>query len=159
MLTSQERLQTAMKYAMANRSQIGGFPFLAECLRQAGVQHNIWTLPALQSMYVMSDGVVVQNGTPLITSSSADATDGGTGVTGFPTFVDVPVFNEELLIAALRTDQAGQSTFPEFLKSTWSAGVVNYDVDFIARIVSYHGSRGEKYVESYPAVEVGDIGL
>ncbi len=68
--------------------------------------------------------------------------------------MDVPPFNRESLIAALRTDQAGDSTFPEFLESTWQAGVVRYDVDFLARKVGYYGSRGEEYVEEYPAVKV-----
>ena len=66
---------------------------------------------------------------------------------------DVPPFNRDALIAALRTDQAGQSTFPEFLTAAWKAGVVSYDVDFIARTVTYYGSSGESYVESYPAAK------
>ena len=67
---------------------------------------------------------------------------------------DVPPFNREALIAALRTDQAGNSTFPEFLASCWRAGVVRYDVDFTARTVAYYGCYGEEYVEDYPAVRV-----
>ena len=43
--------------------------------------------------------------------------------------VDVPAFDEEALIKALRIDQAGESTFPEFLDASWRAGVVRYDVD------------------------------
>lgn len=58
------------------------------------------------------------------------------------------------LIRALRTDQAGQSTFPEFLKNSWEAGVVSYDVDFEARKVTYFGAQGESYTEAYPAVEL-----
>ena len=50
--------------------------------------------------------------------------------------VDVPRFDREALIAALRTDQAGLSTFPEFLLASWLAGVVRYDVDFGARTCS-----------------------
>ncbi len=67
---------------------------------------------------------------------------------------DVPPFDRDALITALRTDQAGNSTFPEFLSATWKAGVVSYDVDFAGRIVTYYGSGQEKYVEAYPAVEV-----
>jgi len=66
----------------------------------------------------------------------------------------VPSFNREALIAALRTDQAGESTFPEFLAACWRAGVVRYDVDFAARTVAYYGCTGEQYVEAYPVVEV-----
>lgn len=58
------------------------------------------------------------------------------------------------LIAALRTDQAGNSTFPEFIEASWRAGVVRYDVDFAARTVAYYGCNGEEYVEAYPAAEV-----
>jgi len=57
-------------------------------------------------------------------------------------------------VAALRTDQAGRSTFSEFLAACWRAGVVRYDVDFAARSVAYYGCRDEVYTESYPAVEI-----
>ena len=67
---------------------------------------------------------------------------------------DVPAFNRDALIRALRTDQAGESTFPEFLMASWNAGVVRYDVDFGARTVTYYGCNGEEYVESYAAAEV-----
>jgi len=68
--------------------------------------------------------------------------------------VDVPPFIREALISALRTDQAGERTFPEFLAASWRAGVVRYDVDFTARTVAYHGCNGEEYVEAYRRVEV-----
>lgn len=35
-MTQKEKLQMAMDYATANRPKVGGFPFLAECLRKAG---------------------------------------------------------------------------------------------------------------------------
>jgi hypothetical protein len=63
------------------------------------------------------------------------------------------IFNREALIAASRVDQAGESTFPEFLAS-WRAGVVRYEVDFAVRTVAYFGCNGEEYVEAYPAVEI-----
>lgn len=66
MSNAQDRLHTAMKYALEHRPTVGGFPFLAECLRQAGVEKNVWTLPAAQSLYVMKDGMVVQMGAPLV---------------------------------------------------------------------------------------------
>jgi uncharacterized protein YbcV (DUF1398 family) len=68
---------------------------------------------------------------------------------------DIPAFDREGLIRALRTDQAGASTFPEFLAASWRAGVVRYEVDFAARTVTYFGCNGEEYVEAYPAVEIG----
>jgi uncharacterized protein YbcV (DUF1398 family) len=134
-----ENLQAAQRRAMSIRPKIGGFPFLAEALRQAGVTRNLWYLPACQSLYLTEAGPVVTMGTALISGS-----------------VDVPSFNREALIAALRTDQAGESTFPEFLASSWGAGVVRYDVDLVARKVAYYGCNGEEYIEDYPVVTLGN---
>lgn len=130
-------LQAALQHAMTSRPKVGGFPYLAETLRRAGVTHNRWTLPAGQSLYLTVDGPVVMQGTPLV--------DG---------FANVPPFDRERLINALRTDQAGQSTFPEFLAASWQAGVVRYEVDLVGRTVTYYGSNDEAYVESYPAVDI-----
>jgi uncharacterized protein YbcV (DUF1398 family) len=132
-----ENLQAAQKRAIAGRPKVGGFPYLAETLRRAGVTRNIWSLPSCQSLYVTSDGPVMTVGTPLVTGIS-----------------DVPAFNREALILALRTDQAGQSTFLEFLAASWRAGVVRYDVDFAARTVTYYGANAEEYIEDYPIVEI-----
>ncbi|MFZ0297743.1 MAG: DUF1398 family protein [Candidatus Sulfotelmatobacter sp.] len=132
-----ENLQSAQKRAMEGRPKVGGFPYLAETLRRAGVTRNLWYLPACQSLYLTGNGPVVTLGTPLSSGT-----------------IDVPPFNREALIAALRTDQAGKSTFPEFLAASWRAGVVRYDVDLIARKVAYYGCNGEEYIEDYPAVEV-----
>ncbi|MGA9937081.1 MAG: DUF1398 family protein [Candidatus Acidiferrales bacterium] len=122
---------------MAGRPKVGGFPYLAETLRRAGVKRNLWHLPACQSLYLTDAGPVAVVGTPLATGMA-----------------DVPPFDREALIAALRTDQAGRSTFPEFLMATWRAGIVRYDVDLVARTCTYYGANGEEYVESYPAVDV-----
>ncbi|MGH9718553.1 MAG: DUF1398 domain-containing protein [Candidatus Acidiferrales bacterium] len=132
-----ENLQAAMHRAMAGRPKVGGFPYLAETLRLAGVTRNLWHLPACESLYLTKHGAVVTQGTPLASGT-----------------VDVPRFDRDTLIAVLRTDQAGKSTFPEFLEATWRAGVVSYDVDFAARKVAYYGANGEEYVEEYPAVRI-----
>jgi uncharacterized protein YbcV (DUF1398 family) len=132
-----ENLEAAQRRAMAIRPKVGGFPYLAETLRRAGVVKNLWFLPACQSLYLTEHGPVVTQGAPLISGT-----------------VDVPQFDRDALVAALRTDQAGKSTFPEFLAATWRAGVVRYEVDFAARRVAYYGSQGEEYVEDYPAVEI-----
>jgi uncharacterized protein YbcV (DUF1398 family) len=132
-----ENLIAAQKFAMSVRPKVGGFPYLAEALRKAGVTRNLWSLPSCQSIYHTRSGAVVQQGTPL-TSGTAD----------------VAKFDQEALIRALRIDQAGQSTFPEFLKNSWEAGVVSYDVDFEKRTVTYYGAHGESYVEDYPAVDL-----
>lgn len=132
-----ENLKAAQDRAMAGRPKVGGFPYLAETLRRAGVTRNLWHLPACQSLYLTGDGPVVTLGTPVSSGT-----------------VDVAPFNRETLIAALRTDQAGKSTLPEFLAACWRAGVVRYDVDFVGRTVFYYGCNGEEYIEDYPAVEL-----
>jgi len=132
-----ENLLRAQKFAMGIRPKVGGFPYLAEALRKAGITRNIWNLPSCQSIYVTQQGAVVSQGTPLINAT-----------------VEIPPFNREGLIKALRIDQAGQSTFPEFLKASWEAGVVRYDVDFEKRVVIYYGVLGESYSENYPAVQL-----
>lgn len=132
-----ENLLNAQQQAMKIRPKIGGFPVLAESLRVAGVTRNIWTLPACQSLYLTELGPVVQQGTPLLTGAH-----------------DVLPFNREALIKALRTDQAGLSTFPEFLSATWQAGVIGYDVDFKTRRVRYYGCNGEEYIEDYPQAQL-----
>ena len=106
---------------------------LAKVLNQAGVHRNEWFLPAAQSLYVTDLGPVVQQGTPIATGS-----------------LDVPSFDREALIRALRADQAGMSTFAEFLGAAWRAGVLRYVADLDAREVIYHGWNGESYAEPYP---------
>ena len=66
----------------------------------------------------------------------------------------MPTFDREALIAALRTDQAGNSTLAESLAASWRAGVLRYDVDFKARRVAYYGCNSEEHIEDYPAVEI-----
>lgn len=133
-----ENLLKAQQFAMSIRPKVSGFPYLAEALRKAGITRNIWNLPSCQSIYLTEYGSVVSQGTPLVNATA-----------------DVPPFNREALIKALRIDQAGQSIFPEFLKASWEAGVVSYIVDFEKREVIYYGVSGESYSEKYPAVEIG----
>ncbi len=126
-----------MERGAAVRPKVGGFPYLAEALRQAGAKRNLWALPSGQCMFVTEHGNAVVQGPTLVSG-----------------WAEVPRFDREALVRAIRTDQAGESTFPEFLEATWRAGVVGYDVDFKARTVRYFGCEGEEYVEEYPAVEV-----
>ena len=132
-----DTLMEAMKVAKAGRPRVGGFPYLAEVLRRAGVTRNVWSLPSCQSLFLTKEGPVIIQGAPLVEGA-----------------VDVPAFDEAALIEALRVDQAGKSTFPEFLNASWRAGVVRYDVDLEVRTVAYQGCNGEEYKEDYPAVTV-----
>lgn len=132
-----ENLNEALKRAMTNRPKVGGFPHLAEVLRQAGVIKNTWHLPSCQSFYLTKLGAVITQGSPLVEGMTI-----------------VPPFDEMALVRALRIDQAGNSTLPEFLLASWKAGVISYDVDFEKHECTYYGSLGECYVESYPVVEL-----
>jgi uncharacterized protein YbcV (DUF1398 family) len=89
-----ENLLEAQQFAMSIRPKVGGFPYLAEALRKAGITRNIWNLPSCQSIYLTEHGSVASQSTPLVN-----------------TVVDGPMFDREALIKALRIDQAGQSTF------------------------------------------------
>jgi len=133
-----DNLMEAMRRAETIRPRVGGFPYLAEVMRQAGVTRNVWSLPGCQSVFLTQEGPVVMQGKPLVDGAA-----------------DVPLFDEGALIRALRADQAGESTFPEFLNASWRAGVVGYDVDLEARTVTYQGCNGEEYIETYPSVSIG----
>jgi uncharacterized protein YbcV (DUF1398 family) len=139
MTTAIANLQAAQQRALTLRPAVGGFPVLAEVLRRAGVQHNEWTLPGATSRYETDLGCVVVQGVPLVTGA-----------------VDVAPFDRESLVAAIRADQAGNSTFPEFMEQIWSAGVVRYAVDFAARTCIYYGHDDTSYVEEYANIELAD---
>ncbi|KJY19862.1 MULTISPECIES: DUF1398 family protein [Streptomyces] len=129
------RLQAAMERGAAARPTVGGFPYLAESLRRAGVAHCRMAVPSNAFLYLTEHGHVVVQGEPLVTG-----------------FVAAPPFDRAGLIAALRADQAGETTFPEFVRGCWSAGIVWYDVDTAARTCTYYGAGGESYTEDYPSV-------
>ncbi len=132
-----DKLTAAQQYAISIRPKAGGFPVLAEVLRQAGVKINRWFLPSCQSVYLTEDGAVVQQGLPIIEGTH-----------------EIPKFDRKALISAIRSDQEGLCTFLEFLRASWKAGVIEYEVDFITRKVTYYGANGESYLEAYPPVEI-----
>jgi uncharacterized protein YbcV (DUF1398 family) len=90
-----ENLEAAFQRAMVIRPKVGSFPYLAETLKQSAVTRNIWSLTACQSMYLTELGPVVTIGAQLASGT-----------------VDIPPFDRYALVAALRTDQAGNSTSP-----------------------------------------------
>jgi uncharacterized protein YbcV (DUF1398 family) len=130
-------LQKAQEFAFNNKPLEGGFPFLAECMRRAGVRRNTWYLPACTSVYEMENTTLVTQMPSLIQS-----------------MVEVPMWNQDTLIAAIRTDQAGQTQFVEFLQAAFAAGVLRYEVDFEDCSVTYYGVRDVCYKEIYPKVNV-----
>ncbi|KYG62388.1 hypothetical protein AZI86_16260 [Bdellovibrio bacteriovorus] len=137
MTSPQEAIQNAYQRAMEIKPKVGGYPYLAECLRQAGVQKYTYNLPSCQSIYITDKGNVVSQGELLVKGMA-----------------DVPAFDKNAFINILRISQNGDSTFPEFIKSTWESGVVSYVADLINRKVTYYGALGESYVEDFPAVKI-----
>ncbi len=137
MSTLTDTIQNAHRRAGEIRPAVGGFPVLAEVLRQAGVRRNEWTLPVCQSVYVTDAGAVVEPGPALIT-----------------TMDEVPLFGRNAVIRALRADQHGDTTFPEFLAAIWQAGVTRFVVETDQRTVTYSGLDGAAYVESYAPVQI-----
>ena len=126
-------VMSALAHAQRVRPRVGGFPVLAEVMRRAGVTKNRWWLPSCQSIFHTELGPVLIQATPLVSGQ-----------------LEVPRFDQQALVAALRADQEGQTTLPEFLARAWQAGCVRYEVDLIARTVSYYGWADDAYVEEYP---------
>src|ERR1035438_9689397 len=98
-----ENLEAAQKRAFASRPTVGGFPHLAETLRRAGVTRNFWSLPACQSIFLTNHGPVVFQSTPLVS-----------GMT------DIPSFDRDALISALRTDRSEERRVGKECRSRWS---------------------------------------
>ncbi|MFD7613092.1 DUF1398 family protein [Streptomyces sp. NPDC059828] len=137
MSTATTNLKAALARAAAIRPAVGGFPYLAETLRQAGVTRCRMAVPSNAMLYLTDTGPVAVPGEPLVTGA-----------------VDVPPFDRAALIAALRADQAGETAFPEFVQGCWKAGILWYDVDLDARTCTYYGAGGDSYTETYPSVGV-----
>jgi uncharacterized protein YbcV (DUF1398 family) len=132
-----DSVAAAAARGMAARPKVGGFPYLAEALRQAGVVKYYFDVPSMSVVYVTDRGDVLQPGILLRSEKMV-----------------IPPYDEMALIDAIRTDQRGESTFPEFVEASLQAGVIRYEVDSIARTCTYFGTHGERYVEDYPAVEL-----
>jgi hypothetical protein len=48
-----QKLQAAQQHAMTIRPKVGGFPYLAETLRRAGVTRNLWYLLGIRPRSVV----------------------------------------------------------------------------------------------------------
>ena len=136
-----ENLQAAQQRAMSIRPKVGGFPYLAEALRQAGVTRNFWSLPSCQSLFLTNAGSVVMQGASLVT-----------GMT------DVPAFDQGALIKALTNRPSGK----EHLSRVPCRFVAGGRCPLRGRFLRSHGRLlwvqwQEQYVESYPAVELSRL--
>ncbi|MGW8813433.1 DUF1398 family protein [Gordonia terrae] len=130
-----DRVTAATAHGAAVRPEVGGFPYLAEAMRRAGITANHFDVPSQTMVFVTDDGDVLRPGRPLYDEPTV-----------------VPPFDEAALVTALRADQEGRSTFPEFVRACFDAGVIRYEVDTATRTCTYLGAHGERYVENYPAV-------
>lgn len=131
-------LTVALDRAARVRPAVGGFPYLAEVLRDSGFEHVHCDVAGGTMLYRGPVGAVVTR-----VPAQAAAT------------VAVPRWDETALVAAIRADQRGERSFPEFLAGCWSAGVTGYDVDLAGRTCTYRSADpGRRYVEQYPAVMV-----
>jgi uncharacterized protein YbcV (DUF1398 family) len=129
------KIDAALAHAQSVRRVVGGFPYLAEALRAVGVSKNFYDVPSATSVYVTASGSVLKPGGLIRTEATL-----------------IPIFDEVGIVAAIRADQRGESTFPEFLDAIFEAGVVRYVVDTAHRTCKYFAVSGESYTEEYPAV-------
>jgi uncharacterized protein YbcV (DUF1398 family) len=133
-----ETVHEAQRRGVAARPRVNGFPYFAETLRAAGITSVETSIATGGSVYHLADGAVAETFEAMAAPVSA-----------------VPDWDEPALIAAIRADQGGLSTFPEFLGAAWSAGVIHFRVDLANRTCTYFGVTGNHYIESYPAVVIG----
>lgn len=132
-----QNLAAAKAAARLIRPAAGGFPYLAEVLRQAGVDRYECQLPSMRSIYFTQHGPVVEQGAPLVQGMH-----------------EVPPFDRDTFVAALRREQAGEMSYLEFAAIAWSAGVVRYVVDLGRHTCTYYGLQDESFEEIYPGVSL-----
>jgi uncharacterized protein YbcV (DUF1398 family) len=132
-----ETITAASERGTAVRPKVGGFPYLAQALREAGVTKYYFDVPSMTVIYATEHGDMLQPGR-LIRSER----------------MVVPAYDVAALIDAIRVDQRGESTFPEFVEASFQAGVIRFEVDTAARTCTYFGTHGDAYIEEYPAVEL-----
>lgn len=135
-----ESIDHAKARAAALRPKVAGFPYLAEALRQAGVTKYYFDVPSMTVIYITDEGDLLQPGTFLRTAKTV-----------------IPAYDEDAVIEAIRVDQRGESTFPDFVEASFRAGVIRFEVDTAARTCIYFGAHAETYLEKYPAVHLAPV--
>jgi len=132
-----DSISSAQARAAAIRPEAGGFPYLAEGLRLAGVTRIEVTVPSWTTVITTPAGSILQQGEPMVAGD-----------------VEVPPFDRHGFVEALQADQTGQITYPMWMEATWASGVVWYAVDLDARTCTYRSPAGDTYVEEYAAVDI-----
>lgn len=136
-MTAHELVAAAQQRGFAARPKVGGFPYLAEALRAAGVLRHEFLVPTATSLFTTTAGsAVIPSGEPVVTEPS-----------------DVPAWDQAALVAAIEADKLG-GEFPAFVAACWKAGVTRWIIDTTERTCTYVGADGDQYIESYPAVEL-----
>lgn len=126
---------------MRLRPPVGGFPYLAESLRQAGIHTVHCDVAPMSTIYRTANGAVIDQQEPLVRGLDP-----------------VAVFDVDAVVGAIRRDQRGESTYAEFMADIWTAGVVSYDIDLLARTCTYCGvDATDVYVEDYPPVALAAV--
>lgn len=136
-MTVHAQVAAAQQRGFAARPKIGGFPYLAEAMRQGGILRHEFIVPTATSLYTTTGGsAVIPSGQPVVTEPS-----------------DVPAWDQSALVRAIDADKQG-GEFPAFVAACWQAGVVRWIIDTTERTCTYVGAAGDQYVENYPAVEL-----
>lgn len=89
-----EAIDAAARGAAA-RAKIGGFPYVAESLRAAGVTKYLFDVPSTTVVYVTDEGAVLRPGQVIRTEQTV-----------------VHSFDSDGLVAAIRIDQRGAEHLP-----------------------------------------------
>lgn len=113
------------------------FPEVVAKLARAGCEQYHADLRRQEKTYYMPDGENVVEVLPLGPQRIAS------------------VFSREAVAAALRTIQARQIGYVEFLKRIMDAGCVGYFVNIAGRRAIYLGPSGDMYVEDFSAAANG----
>jgi uncharacterized protein YbcV (DUF1398 family) len=140
-VSNAELVANARARGMRQRPRVGGFPYLAEALRQSGIHTVHCDVASRTTTYRTPSGVVVDLHAPLTTG-----------------LAELAAFDSDAVIAAIRDDQRGESTYDEFMNAIWHAGVLTYDIDLTARTCTYVGAdpTTDAYREQYSAVDLHD---
>lgn len=113
----------------------GGFPYFCDVLFRAGVLNVTWFLPTCQSLYITKTNSVRLSGISL------------------PTTATQPKFDDKRLYEVINHERNENGhVFRLLLLGLWSAGVVRYTVDCIARTVTYYGADDAQVTQRHVTV-------
>lgn len=113
----------------------GGFPYFCDVLFRAGVLNVTWFLPTCQSLYITKMNRVRLSGVSLFTAATQ------------------PKFDDKHLYEVINHERNEDGhAFRSLLLGLWSAGVVRYTVDCIARTVTYYGADDAQVTQRHVMV-------